>query len=60
MFLDLLLQKMVNQELVNMIINDVELNLKKKIGISTERKDPFEVRKESRNVPGTGAYYNVI
>ena len=40
-------------------INDAELNLKKKTGISTVkqvRKDPFEVSKESKNVPGTGAY----
>jgi len=40
-------------------INDAELKLKKKTGISTnksERKDPFEVTKESKNVPGTGAY----
>ena len=40
-------------------INDAELNLKKKTGISTvksERKDPFEVSKESKIVPGTGAY----
>ena len=40
-------------------INDAELNLKKKIGISTvksQRKDPFEVSKETKNVPGTGAY----
>ena len=44
-------------------VNDTELKLKKKVGISivkSERKDPFEVRKESRNVSGTGAYYNVI
>ena len=40
-------------------INDAEINLKKKVGISTSksvRKDPFEVGKESKNVPGTGAY----
>ena len=40
-------------------INNAELKLKKKTGISTnksERKDPFEVTKESKNVPGTGAY----
>ena len=40
-------------------INDAELKLKKKTGISTvkqARKDPFEVSKESKNVPGTGAY----
>ena len=40
-------------------INDAELKLKKKIGISTnksERKDPFEVSKENKNIPGTGAY----
>ena len=40
-------------------INDAELKLKKKIGISTSksaRKDPFEVGKESRNIPGAGAY----
>ena len=40
-------------------INDAELKLKKKTGISTikeTRKDPFEVSKESKNVPGTGAY----
>ena len=40
-------------------INDAELNLKKKTGISTvksQRKDPFEVSKETKNVPGTGAY----
>ena len=33
--------------------------MKKKTGISTNksvRKDPFEVGKESKNVPGTGAY----
>ena len=36
--------------------------MKKKTGISTNkevRKDPFEVSKESKNIPGTGAY-NVI
>ena len=40
-------------------INDAELKLKKKTGISTnksKRKDPFEVNKESKNIPGTGAY----
>ena len=40
-------------------INDAELKLKKKTGISSvksKRKDPFEVSKESKNVPGTGAY----
>ena len=40
-------------------INDAELKLKKKTGISTnksKRKDPFEVTKESKNIPGTGAY----
>ena len=40
-------------------INDAELKLKKKTGISTnkeKRKDPFEASKESKNVPGTGAY----
>ena len=40
-------------------INDAELKLKKKTGISTnkaKRKDPFEVSKENKNVPGTGAY----
>jgi len=40
-------------------INDAELNLKKKTGISkvkSARKDPFEVSKETKNVPGTGAY----
>ena len=40
-------------------INDAELKLKKKTGISTvkqARKDPFEVSKESKNIPGTGAY----
>ena len=40
-------------------INDAELKLKKKTGISTnksKRQDPFEVSKESKNVPGTGAY----
>ena len=40
-------------------INEAELKLKKKTGISTvkqARKDPFEVSKESKNVPGTGAY----
>ena len=45
-------------------INDAEINLKKKVGISTNksvRKDPFEVGKESKNVPGTGAYnINVV
>ena len=33
--------------------------MKKKTGISTnkeKRKDPFEATKESKNVPGTGAY----
>ena len=33
--------------------------MKKKTGISTNkaaRKDPFEVSKENKNVPGTGAY----
>ena len=40
-------------------INDAELKLKKKTGISTNksiRKDPFEVNKEKKNIPGTGAY----
>ena len=40
-------------------INDAELKLKKRTGISTvksSRKDPFEVSKESKNVPGTGSY----
>ena len=40
-------------------INDAELKLKKKTGISTnksKRQDPFEVSKENKNVPGTGAY----
>ena len=40
-------------------INDAELKLKKKIGISTNksvRKDPFEVSKENKNIPGTGSY----
>jgi len=40
-------------------INDAELKLKKKTGISTnksKRKDQFEASKESKNVPGTGAY----
>ena len=40
-------------------INDAELKLKKKTGISTnksKRKDPFEVSKENKNIPGTGAY----
>ena len=40
-------------------INDAELKLKKKTGISTnksQRKDPFEVTKENKNIPGTGAY----
>ena len=40
-------------------INDAELKLKKKTGISTnksKRQDPFEVSKESKNIPGTGAY----
>ena len=43
-------------------INDAEIKLKKKTGILTVksvRKDPFEVRKESKNVPSTGAY-NVL
>ena len=40
-------------------INEAELKLKKKTGISTnksKRKDPFEVSKENKNIPGTGAY----
>ena len=40
-------------------INEAALKLKKKTGISnvkSQRKDPFEVSKESKNVPGTGAY----
>ena len=40
-------------------INDAALKLKQKTGISTvkqARKDPFEVSKESKNVPGTGSY----
>ena len=40
-------------------INDASLKLKKKTGISTaksKRVDPFEVTKESKNVPGTGSY----
>ena len=40
-------------------INDPSLKLKKKTGISTnkaKRTDPFEATKESKNVPGTGAY----
>ena len=35
------------------------MKLKKKTGISTnraKRTDPFEATKESKNVPGTGAY----
>ena len=40
-------------------INDAEIKLKKRVGISSSksaRKDPFEVKKESRIVPGAGAY----
>ena len=40
-------------------INDAELKLKKKTGISTnraKRKDPFEATKESKNIPGAGTY----
>jgi hypothetical protein len=41
-------------------INDIEIKLKKKTGISTSksaRKDQFEVGKEQKNIPpGTGAY----
>ena len=40
-------------------INEEQLKIKKKTGISTnkaKRKDPFEATKESKNVPGTGAY----
>ena len=40
-------------------INDAELGLKKKTGISTaksKRKGPFEVNKETKNVPETEAY----
>ena len=40
-------------------INEASLKLKKKTGISTnksERKDPFEATKESKNVPGIGTY----
>jgi len=43
-------------------INDAELKLKKKTGISTnksKRKDPFEVGKESKIVPGAGAYNTI-
>ena len=43
-------------------INDAEIKLKKKTGISTSksaRKDPFEVGKESKNVPGAGAYNTI-
>ena len=43
-------------------INDAELKLKKKTGISTnraKRKDPFEATKESKNIPGAGAYNTV-
>ena len=38
-------------------INDAELKIKKKTRISSyksKRKDPFEVSKESKNIPGTG------
>ena len=44
-------------------INDAELKLKKKTGISTnksKRKDPFEATKESKNVPGAGAYNTIV
>jgi len=44
------------------MINEAELKLKLKTGLSvnkSEHKDPFEVGKESKNVPGIGAY-NVI
>ena len=40
-------------------INDAEIKLKKRVGISSsksERKDPFEVKKESKIIPGAGAY----
>ena len=40
-------------------IGEYKLNLKKKLGISSNkevRKDPFELIKELKNVPGTGAY----
>ena len=43
-------------------INDAEIKLKKKIGISTSktvRKDPFEAGKESKNIPGAGAYNTI-
>ena len=43
-------------------INDIEIKLKKKTGISTSksaRKDPFEVGKESKNIPGAGAYNTI-
>ena len=40
-------------------INDVELKIKKKTRISSyksKRKDPFEISKESKNIPKIGAY----
>ena len=43
-------------------INDAELKLKKKTGISTSksvRKDPFEVKKEKKLLPGVGAYNTI-
>ena len=44
-------------------INDAEIKLKKKTGISTnraKRKDPFEATKESKNTPGAGAYNTMV
>ena len=43
-------------------INDAELKLKKKTGFSTSksiRKDPFEVGRELKNVPGAGTYNTI-
>ena len=40
-------------------INDAEIKLKKKTGISTSksaRRDPFEVGKEQKGKPGAGSY----
>ena len=44
-------------------INDAELKLKKKTGISTnkaQRKDPFEATKESKSIPGAGAHNTIV
>ena len=43
-------------------INDAEIKLKKKTGISTSksaRRDPFEVDRDTKNIPGAGTYNTI-